>query len=56
MIDKKTDEKEAQELRMIYNHCLEKLGEIMENTQFKVEVLFGDFLEKEGISSEQITK
>ena len=37
MVDKKIDEKEAQELKKIYNHYLDKRKEIMNNTQFKVE-------------------
>ena len=32
MVDKKTDEKEAQELKKIYNHYLDKRKEIMRNT------------------------
>ena len=35
MIDKKIDEKEAQELKKIYNHYLDKRSGIMKNTQFK---------------------
>ena len=37
MIDKKIDEKEAQELKKIYNHYIYKGSEIVSNTQFKVE-------------------
>ena len=37
MIDKKIDEKEAQELKKIYNHYIDKRKEIMNSTKFKVE-------------------
>ena len=53
---KNSDDKEAQDLKNIYNHVLDKSKEIMKNTQFKVETLFGYILGKESISSEQITE
>ena len=56
MIDKKIDEKEALELKKIYNHYLEKRKEIMDSTKFKVEDIFGDVISKDFISPEQITK
>ena len=56
MVDKKIDEKEAQELKKIYNHYVDKKTEIMKNTQFKVEDIFGDINNKDSISTEQITK
>ena len=56
MVDKKIDEKEAQELKKIYNHYLDKRSEIMRNTSFKVEDIFGDVISKDSISPEQITK
>ena len=56
MVDKKFDEKEAQELKKIYNHYLDKRKEIMKNTQFKVEDVFGDVISKDNFSQEQITK
>ena len=56
MIDKKIDEKEAQELKKIYNHCIDKRSEIMKNTQFRVEDVFGDVISKDNFSQEQITK
>ena len=56
MIDKKIDEKEAQELKKIYNHYIDKRSEIMKNTSFKVEDVFGDVLSKDNFSQEQITK
>ena len=56
MIDKKTDEKEALELKKIYNHYLDKRKQIMDSTKFKVEVFFGDVISKDSLSAEQITK
>ena len=56
MIDKKADEKEALELKKIYEHYLEKRKEIMNSTKFKVEDIFGDVIRKDSISPEQITK
>ena len=56
MIDKKIDEREAQELKKIYNHYLDKRLEIMKNTSLKVEDIFGDVISKDSISPEQITK
>ena len=56
MIDKKIDEKEAIELKKIYNHYLDKRKEIMNSTKFKVEDTFGDVISKDSISPEQTTK
>ena len=56
MIDKKLDEKEALELKKIFNHYLDKRKEIMNSTKFKVEDIFGDVISKDSISPEQITK
>ena len=56
MIDKKIDEKEAIELKKIYNHYIDKRKEIMDSTKFKVEDIFGDVISKDSISPEQITK
>ena len=56
MIDKKIDEKEALELKKIYNHYLDKRNEIMISTKFKLEDIFGDVISKDSISPEQITK
>ena len=56
MIDKKIDEREALELKKIYNHYLDKRKEIMNSTEFKVEYIFGDVISKDSISPEQITK
>ena len=56
MVDKKIDEKEAQELKKIYNHYIDKRSEIMKITSFKVEDVFGDVISKDNFSQEQITK
>ena len=56
MIDKKIDEKEAMELKKIYKHYIDKRSEIMKNTSFRVEDVFGDVISKDGISPEQIRK
>ena len=56
MIDNKIDEKEAQELKKIYNHYVDKRKQIMNSTAFKVEDISGDIIPKDSISTEQITK
>ena len=56
MIDKKIDEKEALELKKIYNHYIDKRKEIMDSTKFKFEDIFGEIISKDSISPEQITK
>ena len=56
MVGKKIDEKEAQDLKKIYNHYIDKKTEIMKNTSFKVKDVFGDVISKDSISPEQITK
>ena len=56
MVDKKIDQKEAEELKKIYNHYIDKRKEIMKNTQFRVEDIFGDVISKDNFSQEQITK
>ena len=56
MIDKKIDQKEADQLKQIYNHYVDKSSEIMKNTQFKVEDIFNDVIDKDTISQEQIIK
>ena len=49
MVDKKIDPKEAEELRNIYNHYIDKRKEIMKNTAFKVEDVFGDVKSKDNL-------
>ena len=56
MIDKKIDEKKANQLKQIYNHYMDKKSEIMKNNSFKVEDVFNDVIHKDTISQEQITK
>ena len=56
MVDEKIDQKEAEEMKKIYNHYHDKRKEIMKNTTFKVEDVFGDVISKEDFSQEQITK
>ena len=56
MVDEKIDEKEAQELKKIYYHNLEKRKEITKKTSFKVEDVIRDVISKNISSQEQITK
>ena len=56
MIDKKIDQKEAEQLKQIYNHYIDKKSEIMKNTTFKVEDVFNDIIHKDTISPDQIAK
>ena len=53
MVDKKIDGKEAQELKKIYNHYLDKRKEKMKNTQFKVEDVFGDVISKDNFNQDK---
>ena len=56
IIVKKIDEKEALELKKIYNHYLDKRKETMNSTKFRIEGNFSDVISKDSISTEQITK
>ena len=56
MIDKVINRKEADQLKQIYNHYVDKKSEIMKNTQFKVEDIFNEVINKDTISQEQIVK
>ena len=56
MIDKVINQKEADQLKQIYNHYTDKNSEIMKNTQFKVEDIFNEVINKDTISQEQIVK
>ena len=56
MIDKVINQKESDQLKQIYNHYVEKKSEIMKNTQFKVEDIFNEVINKDTISQEQIVK
>ena len=55
MIDERLNDKEAQELKKIYNHYIDKGKENMKITSFKVDV-FGEVISKYNFSQEQITK
>ena len=55
MVDqKKIIEKEALELKKFYKHYLDKRKDIMKNTQFKAEDVFGDVKSTDNFSQEQI--
>ena len=56
MVDLKKDETEANELKKICNHYLDKRSEKMKKTQFEVEVIYRDILNNDSISPQQITK
>ena len=56
MIDKIINPKEADQLKQIYNHYVDKKSEIMKNTQFEVEDIFNEVINKDTISQEQIVK
>ena len=56
MVDKKTDEKEAEEPKEIYNHYLDIRKKFMKITSFNVEDVFGNDISKDNFSQEQITK
>ena len=56
MVDYKLDEKEALELKKIYNPYFDKRKEIMNSTKFRVEDIFGDVVSKDSISPEHISK
>ena len=56
MIDKKIDQKEAEQVKQIYNRYIDKKAEIMKKTQLKVEDIFADVISKDSISPKQITK
>ena len=50
VVDKKFDQKEAEELKKIYNLYLDKRKEIMRNTQFRIEDVFCDVISKDNLS------
>ena len=56
MVDKNVDQKEAEELKKVYNHYLDKRKNILKNTQIIVEDVFGDIISEGIFSQEQITK
>ena len=48
--------KEAEELKKIFILFFSKRKEMLKNTSFKVEDVFGDIISKDNFSQEQITK
>ena len=56
IVDQKINEKEAEELKNIYNHCVNKRMENMSSTKLEVEDIFGDVFSKNSVSPEQITQ
>ena len=44
MLDEKIDEKEADELKKVYSHSLDKRSEKGKYTLFKVQHVFGDII------------
>ena len=56
MVDKEIDQKEADELKKIYNHYLDTRKKIMKIASFKVEDVFGDVVSNVKFSEEQVTK
>ena len=44
LIDEKIDQKEAEQLKQIYNHYVIKRIDIMNSSKIKVEVIFGDVI------------
>ena len=54
-LDRNLDGKKAEDFKNNYNLCLDKRGEIMKSTQFKVGDVFGDISNKEIITGEQMT-
>ena len=56
MVEKKIDQKEAEELKKIFNHYIGKKKEIMKNTISKEEDVFGDVISKDKFSQEQKTE
>ena len=56
VIDKKINEKEALELKKLYNHYIDKRKQNMDSTKFEVQDIFGNVISKDSFSPEQITK
>ena len=51
-IDKKIDQKEADQLKKNYNHYIDKRKEFMKNTSFKVEEVFSYVISKDSVPPE----
>ena len=56
MVDKKIDEKEALELKELYNLYFDKRKEMTKKTHFKVDDNIGDNNGKDILSQDQIIK
>ena len=56
MIDKKNDQKEAEQLKQVYKLYIDKRKGIMNSTKFKVEDVFGAVTSENSISPEQMSK
>ena len=56
MIDRKSNEKESEQLKQFFSHYIAKKSDIMKNTQFTVEDVFTDVISKDTFSTEQTTK
>ena len=50
------NEKEANEMKELYNHYLDNRSDIMKDTQLKVGDVSGNFIGKDNISQDQINK
>ena len=46
--------KKSEELKKIYNQFLDERKEILRKTQFKIKDMFGDIIEKDNITQDQI--
>ena len=55
MLDKKIDDKVANEIKKIYNKNLDKRTDTMKNNQFNVEDIFRDIWGRESVSPQQRT-
>ena len=53
---KKVDEKEALEIKKIYDDYLHKRTENMNSTNFKVEDIFGNVISNDSISPDQLIR
>ena len=56
MIVKKTDQKEAEQLKQIYVLYIDKRKEIVNSTKFKVEDIFGVVISEDSDPPEQMKK
>ena len=56
MIDKKIDENEWEELKMVFNHCLDKRKDIMKSNEISYHEKICDILGKDSNTSDQIFK